>query len=191
MEERSVTDRREETVKGMTEKACAGIYSSCAPVGYRNADGPSGKRVIVSDPDAAPMIAHQTTSFRVRCADLLASAYLHMARGGLSVLEAFHGRHARQAVPDRDQPFRGPLGGERGQFLLAGKGFEGGSNRSGGFLAGRKCAYVVIVVDRERLHLSSLFLTAYRDDHIHHSGPEHKQGDSAGTEQITRAEVSR
>jgi site-specific DNA recombinase len=46
----------EETVKGMTEKACAGIYPSCAPVGYRNADGPSGKRVIVSDPDAAPMI---------------------------------------------------------------------------------------------------------------------------------------
>jgi site-specific DNA recombinase len=46
----------EETVKGMTEKACAGIYPSCAPVGYRNADGPSGKRVIVSDPDAASMI---------------------------------------------------------------------------------------------------------------------------------------
>jgi DNA invertase Pin-like site-specific DNA recombinase len=46
----------EETVKGMTEKACAGIYPSCAPVGYRNADGPGGKRVIVPDPDAAPMI---------------------------------------------------------------------------------------------------------------------------------------
>src|SRR5713101_7622733 len=46
----------EETVKGMTEKACAGIYPSCAPVGYRNADGPDGKRVIVSDLDAAPMI---------------------------------------------------------------------------------------------------------------------------------------
>jgi site-specific DNA recombinase len=46
----------EETIKGMTEKARAGIYPSCAPVGYRNADGPSGKRVIVSDPDAAPMI---------------------------------------------------------------------------------------------------------------------------------------
>ena len=46
----------EETVKGMTEKACAGIYPICAPVGYRNSDGPSGKRVIVSDPDAAPII---------------------------------------------------------------------------------------------------------------------------------------
>ena len=46
----------EETVKGMTEKACAGIYPSCAPVGYRNSDGPNGKRVIVSDPDVAPII---------------------------------------------------------------------------------------------------------------------------------------
>src|SRR5258708_17266740 len=46
----------EETVKGMTEKACAGIYPSCAPVGYRNADGPNGKRVIVADPDSGPMI---------------------------------------------------------------------------------------------------------------------------------------
>jgi site-specific DNA recombinase len=46
----------EETIKGMTEKARAGIYPSCAPVGYRNADGLSGKRVIVSDPDVAPMI---------------------------------------------------------------------------------------------------------------------------------------
>jgi site-specific DNA recombinase len=46
----------EETVKGMTEKARAGLYPSCAPVGYRNADGASGKRVIISDPDAAPMI---------------------------------------------------------------------------------------------------------------------------------------
>jgi DNA invertase Pin-like site-specific DNA recombinase len=46
----------EETVKGMTEKACAGIYPSCAPVGYRNADGPNGKRVIISDPEVAPTI---------------------------------------------------------------------------------------------------------------------------------------
>src|SRR3984893_14508275 len=46
----------EETVKGMTEKAREGIYPSYAPVGYRNADGPCGKRVIISDPDAAPVI---------------------------------------------------------------------------------------------------------------------------------------
>lgn len=46
----------EETIKGMTEKARAGIYPSCAPIGYRNADGPFGKRVIIPDPDVAPMI---------------------------------------------------------------------------------------------------------------------------------------
>jgi DNA invertase Pin-like site-specific DNA recombinase len=46
----------EETIKGMTEKARAGIYPSNAPVGYRNADGTNGKRTIVPDPHTAPLI---------------------------------------------------------------------------------------------------------------------------------------
>ena len=46
----------EETVKGMTEKARAGIYPSCAPVGYRNLEGPNGKKIIVPDPESAPII---------------------------------------------------------------------------------------------------------------------------------------
>src|ERR1700730_11460332 len=46
----------EETVKGMTEKARAGMYPSCAPVGYRNVNGGDGKRIIVPDPDAASVI---------------------------------------------------------------------------------------------------------------------------------------
>jgi len=46
----------EETVKGMTEKARAGIYPSYAPVAYRNVDGPDGKRIIIPDPDTAPVI---------------------------------------------------------------------------------------------------------------------------------------
>ncbi len=46
----------EETTKGMLEKARAGIYPSFAPVGYRNADGPAGKRIIVPDADTAPVI---------------------------------------------------------------------------------------------------------------------------------------
>jgi site-specific DNA recombinase len=46
----------EETRKGMMEKARAGIYPSYAPVGYRNVDGPNGKRTIVPDPDAAAVI---------------------------------------------------------------------------------------------------------------------------------------
>lgn len=46
----------EETLKGMTEKARAGIYPSYAPAGYRNVDGTNGKRTIVPDPDTAPVI---------------------------------------------------------------------------------------------------------------------------------------
>ena len=46
----------EETLKGMTEKARAGIYPSYAPVGYRNVDGTNGKRTIVPDIDTAPVI---------------------------------------------------------------------------------------------------------------------------------------
>jgi site-specific DNA recombinase len=46
----------EETVKGMTEKARAGIYPSYASVGYRNADGPSGKRIIILDPDSGLVV---------------------------------------------------------------------------------------------------------------------------------------
>jgi site-specific DNA recombinase len=48
----------EETIKGMTEKARAGIYPSCAPVGYRNVEGANGKRTIVPDPDTAPNITN-------------------------------------------------------------------------------------------------------------------------------------
>jgi DNA invertase Pin-like site-specific DNA recombinase len=46
----------EETTKGMLEKARAGIYPSNAPVGYRNADGPAGKRIIIPDPHNAHVI---------------------------------------------------------------------------------------------------------------------------------------
>ncbi len=53
----------EETIKGMTEKARAGIYPSAAPVGYRNADGPHGKRIIVPDPDTVPIVTEAFSRF--------------------------------------------------------------------------------------------------------------------------------
>src|SRR5579864_2468087 len=53
----------EETKKGMLEKARSGIYPSYARVGYRNIDGPNGKRVISPDPEAAPTIADLYTRF--------------------------------------------------------------------------------------------------------------------------------
>jgi len=43
----------EETRKGMTEKARAGLYPSFAP---RNVGGTDGKRVIEPDPDDAPVV---------------------------------------------------------------------------------------------------------------------------------------
>ena len=46
----------EETQKGMREKAEQGLYPSWGPIGYRNADGPNGKRVIEPDPAFAPLV---------------------------------------------------------------------------------------------------------------------------------------
>jgi site-specific DNA recombinase len=46
----------EEVRKGMTEKAETGIWPSYAPFGYRNVDGPDGKRTIEPDPGVAPVI---------------------------------------------------------------------------------------------------------------------------------------
>src|SRR6516162_5884028 len=47
----------EETRKGMLEKAEQGIWPSFAPLGYRNLDGPDGKKIIAPDPDVAPIIS--------------------------------------------------------------------------------------------------------------------------------------
>ena len=46
----------EETRKGMLEKAEQGVWPSAAPLGYRNADGANGKRVIEPDADVAPQV---------------------------------------------------------------------------------------------------------------------------------------
>lgn len=46
----------EETKKGMLEKAEQGIWPSAAPLGYRNVDGASGKRVIEPDSEVAPHV---------------------------------------------------------------------------------------------------------------------------------------
>ena len=53
----------EETQKGMLEKARSGIYPSFAPVGYRNVDGPNGKRVIAPDPANTGVITALFTRF--------------------------------------------------------------------------------------------------------------------------------
>lgn len=67
------------------------------------------------------------------------------------------------------------------ELILAGKGIQA-SSRSGRFLLASKYGDLIGGVDRERFHLSALFPTAYRDDHIHRSGVEVKQGNSARIE---------
>ena len=47
----------EETRKGIHEKARQGLWPSRAPFGYTNVTRSDGKRIIVPDPEAAPLIA--------------------------------------------------------------------------------------------------------------------------------------
>jgi DNA invertase Pin-like site-specific DNA recombinase len=47
----------EETRKGMTEKAAQGFWPSNAPLGYRNMTREDGRKIIVPDEEAAPIIA--------------------------------------------------------------------------------------------------------------------------------------
>src|SRR5438128_47512 len=51
-----VDNLSEETRKGMLEKAEQGIWPSFAPLGYRNVNGPEGKKTIEPDPDTAPLV---------------------------------------------------------------------------------------------------------------------------------------
>ena len=55
MAKQYVEDLGEEVKKGMREKAEQGIWPSKAPVGYRNVEGPNGKKIIEPNPDTAPI----------------------------------------------------------------------------------------------------------------------------------------
>jgi DNA invertase Pin-like site-specific DNA recombinase len=46
----------EEVTKGMRAKAESGMWPSCVPIGYINAPGPYGKKIIIPDPVRAPII---------------------------------------------------------------------------------------------------------------------------------------
>jgi len=72
------------------------------------------------------------------------------------------------------------LFGVRNRHTARGRAPEVTLARFAGRLAGGVYADVVFCVDGERFHVSALFPTAYRDDHIHHSGRPDKQGNSSG-----------
>lgn len=46
----------EEARKGMLEKAEQGIWPSYARLGYKNIDGEHGKKIVVPDPEFAPLV---------------------------------------------------------------------------------------------------------------------------------------
>ncbi len=46
----------EETRKGMLEKAEQGLWPTFAPIGYKNVQGPNGKRIITIDPESGPLV---------------------------------------------------------------------------------------------------------------------------------------
>src|SRR3981081_2855706 len=57
MEKNYIDNLSEETRKGMQEKAEQGMWPTMAPLGYRNVAGPDSKRIIVTDPDVAPIVS--------------------------------------------------------------------------------------------------------------------------------------
>jgi site-specific DNA recombinase len=69
----------EEARKGMQEKAEQGIWPTKTPLGYRNATGPDGKKIIASDPAIAPLIT---------------KLFEWYARGDISLKEAARKAHA-------------------------------------------------------------------------------------------------
>src|SRR6201997_107725 len=69
----------EEARKGMQEKAEQGIWPTKTPLGYRNITGPDGKKIIVTDPGIAPLIAR---------------LFEWYARGDISLKEAARKAHA-------------------------------------------------------------------------------------------------
>lgn len=71
----------EETKKGMQEKAEQGIWPSFAPLGYRNVDGPDGKKGIESDPEVAPIVTRLFEWYATGNYSLKESAKMARAEG--------------------------------------------------------------------------------------------------------------
>jgi len=79
----------EEARKGQQEKAEQGIWPSKAPLGYRNVTGPDGKKIIIPDPDAAPLVtrlfgsyASGTLSLKEAAAQAWSAGLVHRRTGG-------------------------------------------------------------------------------------------------------------
>jgi site-specific DNA recombinase len=66
MAKQYVDNLGEEVKKGMREKAEQGIWPSKAPLGYKNVEGPDGKKIIVPDPATAEIVKRQASEAQLR-----------------------------------------------------------------------------------------------------------------------------
>src|ERR1700722_13537711 len=73
----------EEARKGMQEKAEQGIWPTKTPLGYRNINGPNGKKIIGVDPALGPIVAR---------------LFEWYARGDVSLMELAGRAHAAGLV---------------------------------------------------------------------------------------------
>ena len=71
----------------MQEKAEQGIWPTKTPLGYRNVDGPDGKRIIAVDPEVAPLVARLFERYATGTLSLK-DAPARCARRGLSTVRA-------------------------------------------------------------------------------------------------------
>jgi site-specific DNA recombinase len=71
----------EEARKGMQEKAEQGIWPTKTPLGYRNVNGPDGKKIIATDPAVAPLITKLFESYATGRTSLKEAAREARARG--------------------------------------------------------------------------------------------------------------
>ena len=87
----------EEARKGMREKAEQGLWPTVAPLGYRNVQGPNGKRIIEPDPESAPLVrglfesyAHGTQSIKEAAHEVRSAGLVSRKRGSRIPTSTIH-----------------------------------------------------------------------------------------------------
>jgi len=113
-----VDNLREETQKGMMEKARQGIWPSFAPIGYLNVVRSDGKKAIEVDPVRGPLVAMLFEKYAA--GDMSLSEVARLAReSGLSP----RGRSTLYGKASIQQILRNPI--YRGDVVWSGKTFQG------------------------------------------------------------------
>lgn len=103
----------EEVRKGMLEKAEQGLWPSAAPMGYVNANGENGKKIILPDPKLAPLIQrlyewYSTGQYSLKAvAKKAQAAGLNYRKSGVPVSVATAHKILRSRIYTGDFEWRG------------------------------------------------------------------------------------